>query len=35
MNAEYGTICGYIQEELEINFKEYIESTASRIYGNK
>ncbi|MDR0399215.1 MAG: ATP-binding protein [Endomicrobium sp.] len=25
---KYSSICGYTQEELEINFKEYIESTA-------
>ncbi|MDR2399050.1 MAG: ATP-binding protein [Endomicrobium sp.] len=28
MNAKYTSICGYTQEELENNFKEYIESSA-------
>jgi hypothetical protein len=28
MDNEYGTICGYTQEELESNFKEYIENAA-------
>jgi hypothetical protein len=26
-----GTICGYTQEELEINFKEYIESASQEM----
>jgi hypothetical protein len=25
LNKEYGNICGYTQEELEIYFKEYLE----------
>jgi Holliday junction resolvase-like predicted endonuclease len=28
MDSEYGTICGYTQEELESNFREYIDKTA-------
>ncbi|MDR1474426.1 MAG: AAA family ATPase, partial [Endomicrobium sp.] len=28
MDNEYGAICGYTQEELESNFKEYIENAA-------
>jgi hypothetical protein len=28
MNAKYASICGYTQEELEDNFKEYIESVS-------
>jgi hypothetical protein len=35
MNAKYGTICGYTQEELESNFKEYIESTAESMCISK
>jgi hypothetical protein len=35
MNAKYASICGYTQEELEINFKEYIESTAETMGVSK
>jgi hypothetical protein len=35
MNAKYASICGYTQEELEINFKEYIESTAQEMEISK
>ncbi|MDR2398851.1 MAG: AAA family ATPase [Endomicrobium sp.] len=35
MDNEYGAICGYTQEELEINFKEYIESTAETMVISK
>jgi hypothetical protein len=35
MNAKYACICGYRQEELEINFKEYIESTAEEMEKTK
>ncbi|MDR1086781.1 MAG: AAA family ATPase [Endomicrobium sp.] len=28
MNPKYASICGYTQEELECNFKEYIESAS-------
>jgi hypothetical protein len=32
MNNEYAGICGYTQEELESNFKGYIEATAEYIW---
>jgi hypothetical protein len=35
MNAKYGAICGYTQEELEVNFKEYIEKTAEEMELSK
>jgi hypothetical protein len=35
MDSEFATICGYTQEELEDSFKEYIEETTARIYGDK
>jgi hypothetical protein len=31
MNYKYATICGYTQEELESNFKEYIEDTGKHL----
>ena len=31
MDNQYGTICGYTQEELEGNFKEYIKETAEHL----
>jgi hypothetical protein len=31
MNAKYGAICGYKQEELESSFKEYIESVSQEM----
>jgi hypothetical protein len=35
MESEFGTICGYTQEELESNFKEYIENAAEEMGLNK
>jgi len=35
MDEKYGCICGYTQEELESNFKEYIESAAARLSLSK
>jgi hypothetical protein len=35
MNAKYGAICGYTQEELESSFKEYIEKTAEEMELSK
>jgi PAS domain-containing protein len=31
MNAKYASICGYTQEELENNFKEYIEDVSTEM----
>jgi hypothetical protein len=35
MDLRYGAICGYTQEELETNFKEYIESTSQMMQITK
>ena len=35
MNSKYVSICGYTQEELEANFKEHIEATATEMGKTK